>query len=152
MDRLARLEAIEAIRALKARYFRLIDTKAWDELPDVFTPDMQVITPEGAIYAQGGDTYANSLAHSLGDAVSCHQGLTAEIEILDDDQARAVWAMQDIITWSHAHPRTGWKSIHGCGHYHESYRRCTDGAWRMSRLQLTRLRLDVTWPEGRSPA
>ena len=29
MEVLARLEAIEEIRALKARYFRLIDTKQW---------------------------------------------------------------------------------------------------------------------------
>ena len=36
MDRLERLEAIEAIRNVKARYFRLIDTKQWEELRGVF--------------------------------------------------------------------------------------------------------------------
>jgi hypothetical protein len=41
MDTLERSRAIENIRALKARYFGLMDTKQWDELADVFTPDMQ---------------------------------------------------------------------------------------------------------------
>lgn len=37
MDRLARLEAIEETRNLKARHFRLIDTKQWELLGDLFT-------------------------------------------------------------------------------------------------------------------
>ena len=32
MDRIERLEAIEAVRNLKARYFRLMDIKQWDAL------------------------------------------------------------------------------------------------------------------------
>jgi len=150
MDRIERLEAIEDIRNLKARYFRLMDTKPWDELKSVFTRDMQVITPEGEVYAEGGDTYTASLRHSLEDAVSCHQGLMGEVEIIDDDNARAVWAMQDVIEWADAHPRAGWKSILGRGHYHETYRR-EDGAWRIATLTLTRLRFDVEWPEGKEP-
>lgn len=150
MDRLARLEAIEAIRALKARYFRLMDTKQWDALAGVFTRDIRVVTPEGALYVEGGSTYARALRQSLEQAVSCHQGLTAEIEVHDDGTASGVWAMQDAIEWETAHPRTGWKAILGRGHYHETYR-IEDGAWRIATLTLTRLRLDVTWPEGQAP-
>lgn len=151
MERLERLEAIEEIRALKARYYRLMDTKCWDELAEVFTRDMQVLTPEGAVYAQGGAVYAESLRHSLDHSVSCHQNLGGEIEILEDGTASAIWAMQDVIEWDDAHPRTGWKSILGRGHYHETYR-VEDGRWRIATLTLTRLRLDVVWPEGKDPA
>jgi hypothetical protein len=35
----------------------------------------------------------------------------------------------------------------GRGHYHERYR-LEDGAWRIARLTLTRLRLDKEWPVG----
>ena len=150
MDGLARLEAIEAIRALKARYFRLMDTKQWDALAGVFTRDLKVVTPEGALYVEGGPAYAESLRHSLEHAVSCHQGLTAEIEVLDEQRATGVWAMQDVIEWQQAHPRTGWKAILGRGHYHETYH-IEDGAWRIAMLTLTRLRLDITWPEGHQP-
>lgn len=150
MDRLERLEAIEDIRTLKARYFRLIDTQAWDDLADLFTADMQVLTPEGTIHAQGDEAYAASLRRSLERAVSCHQGLTAEIDILSRDTARAIWAMQDVIVWDDSHPIAGWKAITGRGHYHETYRR-EDGRWRIATLTLTRLRLDIEWPEGHDP-
>ncbi len=116
MDRLARLEAMEEIRGLKARYFRLMDTKQWDSLAEVFTRDMKVLTPDGALYVEGGAAYAESLRHSLEHAVSCHQGLTAEIEVLSESEATGIWAMQDVIEWDTAHPRTGWKAILGRGH------------------------------------
>lgn len=154
MDRLERLEAIEEIRSLKARYFRLMDTKQWDELRQIFASDLKVLTPEGKVYTEGGDTYAEALRHSLEQAVSIHQGLMGEVEI-DETGAepigRAVWAMQDIISWTDRHPRTGWKSILGRGHYHETYRR-EGGRWRIATLTLTRLSLDIIWPEGHEPA
>ena len=143
MDTLERLRAIENIRALKARYFRLMDTKQWDELADVFTPDMQVISPGGQVWLSGGPAFAASLRNSLERSVSVHQGFTAEIEIIDADNATGIWAMQDIIEWENGHPREGWKSIIGRGHYHETYRR-TEGTWRIATLSLTRLRLDTT--------
>ena len=147
MDTIERIEAIEAIRHLKARYFRLMDTKQWDALAGCFTRDLCVRTPEGEIYVRGGAQYAAALRQSLEHAVSCHQGLTAEIDVLPDGSATGIWAMQDVIEWETAHPRTGWKSILGRGHYHETYR-MEDGAWRIATLTLTRLRLDITWPEG----
>ena len=150
MDRLARLEAIEEIRNLKARYFRCMDMKLWDELAQVFTTDMQVLTPDGQVYTSSGAEYAASLKHSLEHAVSCHQGLTGEIEILDEGNARAIWAMQDVLEWPDRHPRTGWKAIVGRGHYHETYR-IESGDWRIATLTLTRLRVDITWPEGEEP-
>ncbi len=150
MDRLDRLDAIEDIRSLKARYFRLIDTKQWDELRAVFADDLTVLTPEGTVHTQGGATYAAALQNSLKQAVSCHQGLTGEIEVIDADNARAIWAMQDVITWDDRHPVTGWRSIVGRGHYHETYRR-EDGVWKLATLTLTRLRLDVEWPDGQDP-
>jgi hypothetical protein len=142
MNTFERLQAVEEIRNLKARYFRFLDTKQWDDLPGLFTPDMQVISPNGDVWLRGGDAFAASLKQSLENSVSCHQGFTAEIDIIDSDHAKGIWAMQDVIEWKDRHPREGWKSIVGRGHYHETYSR-TDGAWRIATLCLTRLRLDV---------
>ncbi|MGE0284314.1 MAG: nuclear transport factor 2 family protein, partial [Rhizobiaceae bacterium] len=119
----------------------------WQELREVFCPDLKEITPEGKTYVEGGDAYAGALRNSLEHAVSCHQGLTGEIEVIDAETARAVWAMQDIIEWADRHPSQGWKSIVGRGHYHETYRK-EHGQWRIATLTLTRLRLDVVMPEG----
>lgn len=149
MDRLERLEAIEEIRALKARYFRLIDTKQWQALPGLFTADLKIVTPDGRIWLEGGQAYADSLAAGLESAVSRHQGFTAEIEVTDASNASAIWAMQDVIEWTDRHPREGWKAILGRGHYHETYKR-EEGRWRIATLSLTRLSLDITWPEDRN--
>jgi hypothetical protein len=137
------LQAIEDIRMLKARYFRLMDTKQWDELAAVFTPDLQVIAPDGQVWLSGGAAFAASLRNSLEHSVSVHQGFAPEIEIINAENAKGIWAMQDVIEWQKGHPREGWKSIIGRGHYHETYRR-TDGIWRIATLRLTRLRLDTT--------
>jgi hypothetical protein len=140
---LERLQAIEDIRQLKARYFRLMDTKQWDEFATIFTPDMKVISPNGKVWMEGGTAFAQSIRSSLERSVSVHQGFTAEIEIIDADNARAIWSMQDIIEWEDRHPREGWKSIIGRGHYHDTYRR-TNGIWRIATLSLIRLRQDTT--------
>lgn len=152
IDRLARLEAIEDIRNLKARYFRCMDCKLWDELPALFTRDMRVVTPDGRVWLEGGEAYAASLKFGLESAISRHQGFTAEIAIIDADDttgiwATGIWAMQDLIEWRRCHPREGWKAILGRGHYHETYAR-EGGLWRIASLTLTRLSLDITWPEG----
>ena len=39
MEAVDRLVAIEEIKALKARYFRTMDTKDWDAFAAVFAPD-----------------------------------------------------------------------------------------------------------------
>jgi hypothetical protein len=143
MDPLDRLHAVEEIRLLKARYFRYMDTKQFDRLEDLFTPDLKVLTPTGAVYKDSGADYATSLKHSLENSVSVHQGFMGEIEILDEHNATGIWAMQDVIEWQDRHPVQGWKSIIGRGHYHETYRKI-GGAWRIATLTLTRLRLETT--------
>ena len=145
IDPVQRLEAAELIRTLKARYFRCIDCKLWDELAGLFTHDLQIVTPEGKVWMEGGQAYADSLKAGLESPTSCHQGFTAEIEVIDAKNASGVWAMQDVIEWSECHPREGWKAIVGRGHYHETYR-FENGHWRIATLSLTRLRLDITWP------
>lgn len=142
MESLRRLQAIEEIRLLKARYFRFMDTKQWDALTELFTPDLQVLRPDGRLYLQGGPEFAANLKHSLEHSVSVHQGFMGEIEIFGAENATGIWAMQDVIEWRDKHPVQGWKSIIGRGHYHETYRKY-EGAWRIARMCLTRLRLDT---------
>lgn len=40
---LATVDAVEQISQLKARYFRLMDQKQWEEWRDVFTEDVTAI-------------------------------------------------------------------------------------------------------------
>ena len=147
MDALERLQAIEEIRLLKARYFRLMDSKQWEAFATLFAPDMRVLGEDGGVWIEGGAAFAAGIRASLEHSVSVHQGFSPEIEIIDADAAKAIWPMQDVVEWQDRHPREGWKSIVGRGHYHETYRRI-DGRWTIATLHLSRLRLDVSWPGG----
>ena len=48
-----RLEDMEQIKQLKARYFRFVDEKKWTEFGELFTSDAKIIS-EGQDYSKGG--------------------------------------------------------------------------------------------------
>jgi len=134
-------DEIEAIRRLKARYFRLMDTKDWAGMREVFTDDVVIDTSEaGGQVARGADEFMAFLREALGDAVTVHQGHMPEIELTSDTTATGIWALNDIVIWS-----SGMR-LDGYGHYHETYAK-SDGEWRIKSSKLTRLHTDFTMPE-----
>ena len=134
-------DEIEAIRRLKARYFRLMDTKDWDGMREVFTDDVVIDTAEaGGQVARGADEFMAFLREALGDAVTVHQGHRPEIDLTSETTATGIWALNDIIIWS-----SGMR-LDGYGHYHETYVRLEDG-WHIQTLKLTRLRRDFVLPD-----
>ena len=134
-------DEIEAIRRLKARYFRLMDTKDWDGMREVFTDDVVIDTAEaGGQVARGADDFMAFLREALGDAVTVHQGHMPEIDLTSETTATGIWALNDIIIWS-----SGMR-LDGYGHYHETYEK-SDGEWRIKSSKLTRLHTDFAMPE-----
>lgn len=143
-DALARLLALEEIRALKARYCRYIDTKQWSALRGLFSDGARF---EGFGSAPDGcdaDSFVRGVSARLREAVSVHHCHMPEIAFLDRDTARGVWAMADHLEWREpiglreAPQACGFS---GYGHYEEEYRRIED-RWLMHFLRLTRLRID----------
>ena len=137
-------DAIEAIKQLKARYFRLMDTKQWDAYRQVFTDDMVFYFESGeAPLASSGDEFVAHVRSRLATAISVHHGHMPEIELTSADTARGVWAMFDWVDDPDHH-----RAFQGFGHYHEEYRRGEDGEWRIARLRLSRLRVDEIAPSS----
>jgi 3-phenylpropionate/cinnamic acid dioxygenase small subunit len=131
---------LDAIKQLKARYFRTIDTKAWDELTQVFSPDVVMDTTEtGGSVITGARLFVSFLRETIGDVVTVHHGHPPEIEITSPTTATAVWPMEDMLRWPNG------MELHGYGHYHETYEKI-DGSWRIKTSKLTRLRMDFTEP------
>lgn len=135
---------VESIKALKARYFRLVDTKQWQAWGNVFTIDGTLRVDQGvqtfdppsepeSELIEGRDNIVEFASSNLAQHLSIHHGYMPEIEIVSDTQARGVWAMEDIIERDGQH-------FHGYGHYHETYRK-EAGVWRISSSHLTRMSL-----------
>jgi hypothetical protein len=138
-----RLAIIEDIQKMRASFVRFLDTKDWDALQALWTPDAvldntdqreargdRVVGPATIIkYIRGG----------LDTAISVHHAHMPEIDILSPTTAKGVWAMEDRITWA-----TGERAgmVNGFGHYTEDYEKL-DGRWLVKTFRLTRLRVDV---------
>ena len=144
MDDLARLVATEAIKALKARYFRFVDTKDWNGLRAVFTDDAVIEIPENFEQSFEVGPFVDMVEAALANAISVHHGHMPEIEILSEDHARGIWAMNDMLAFAPGDAGlTGASRIIGSGHYHESYRRIGT-EWHIATLRLTRIHLQST--------
>jgi ketosteroid isomerase-like protein len=142
---LAAMTDNEAIQSLKARYCRLLDTKDWAAFTDLFTDDavLDVTADTGQPPFVGQVAVIATIQAAVANARTAHQVHSPEIQI-DGDSATAIWAMQDRVIWDAGHspipPATG---ITGYGHYHENYRRSSDGVWCIASLRLTRLIVEM---------
>jgi hypothetical protein len=138
------LAAIEQIKQLKARYFRLMDTKRWGEMKAVFTRDAKLVDEESASSWSGRDAIIAGLAQVLAPPVrTVHHGHMPEIELLSDTEARGVWSMNDWVD-------TPAFTLDGWGHYHERYA-FEDGAWRIADERISRLRV-IRTPKAKPAA
>lgn len=129
---------IEAIKQLKARYFRTMDTKDWRSMRLVFTDDAVIDTVDsGGPVISGADAFMAYLEPTLSGVVTVHHGHMPEIDITSEVSATGIWAMEDLLQFPDG------TSMRGYGHYHETYRK-EGGAWRIASSKLTRLRVDHT--------
>jgi hypothetical protein len=135
----ADLVEIEQIRQLKARYFRLMDTKRWSEWAEQLAEDCVLEYVGGPeLRLEGRDAVVDFVRGALDPAVSVHQGHMPEIELTGPTTARGTWAMSDVVVWT---GDMAPNSLRGFGHYEDEYVK-EDGTWRVRRMRITRLRVD----------
>ena len=132
------MDDIEAIKQLKARYFRSMDTKDWDAMRRVFTDDAVIdTTASGGAVIAGADAFLDFLRATLADTVTVHHGHMPEIELTSPTTATGIWALQDFIVWPNG------TRLVGFGHYREVYRKTGD-RWQIASSTLTRLHMNIT--------
>ncbi|GFG66775.1 bile-acid 7-alpha-dehydratase [Mycobacterium kubicae] len=138
-DAATTLLEIEAIKQLKARYCRYLDTKRWDDWRQLFTDDfVSDTTPAGGKQITGADEFVAFVRSSLGKASqpTAHQVHAPEITLTSPTTATGIWALEDVVRLGPA------VNLNGRGHYHETYQK-VDGQWLIKSSTLTRLREDV---------
>jgi len=137
MDDAAALLEIEAIKRLKARYCRFLDTKDWAAWREIFTDDFLSDTSQaGGKVIRGADDFVAFTHKSLGNRATAHQVHAPEIELTSATTARGIWALEDVVRLAPG------VNLRGYGHYHETYEKI-DGQWLITRSTLTRLREDI---------
>ncbi len=138
------MDDVEAIKQLKARYFRTMDTKDWAAMRQVFVDQVVIDTTEsGGALVTGADEFLAFLEPTLGETITVHHGHMPEIALTSPTTATGIWAMQDLLIWPDG------TRILGFGHYHETYEKVED-AWLIASSRLTRLHMDVASPEAAS--
>lgn len=143
MHDIERLVAIEAIKSLKARYCRCVDTHDWARFRTLFTDDASLFFPENYSAPSSIDDFMGGVETALFGCVSIHQAGMAEIDVTSETTATGVWAMTDRLFFASDAAGFGQASeIEGAGHYHETYEK-RDGRWLFKSVRLSRLKLDV---------
>ena len=98
MDDAAALLEIEAIKQLKARYCRYLDTKDWQAWRGIFADDFRSDTSKaGGKVIDGADEFVAFTRKSLGNRATVHQVHAPEIELTSATTARGVWALEDVV-------------------------------------------------------
>ncbi len=137
MDDATALLEIEAIKQLKARYCRYLDTKDWQAWRSLFADDfLSDTSPAGGKVIQGADEFVAFTRKSLRSQATVHQVHAPEIELTSPTTARGVWALEDVVRFGPG------VNLRGYGHYTETYEK-VDGQWLFASSTLTRLREDV---------
>ena len=101
MDPVQELLEIEAIKKLKARYQRAVDTKDWELMRSVLAPDARSIYSDGRHSFEGRDAIVEFLSEGLGtpEIQSMHHAHTPEIEITSETTAKGTWYLEDFVIY-----------------------------------------------------
>ena len=144
--RLARLEDIEAIRQLKARYLNACDRQDPEAVRDCFAEGEVIIDMSYFGHCENRDEFVDGIFVPRGcheHVLDMHHCANPEIEILDAENARGVWSLnyrnintQDLTV-------TLISAL-----YHDEYRKI-DGQWKVSRSRTEyRTALHCHYEEG----
>ncbi len=122
-QRIARLEAIEAIKQLKSRYFHACDTKQPDQVRACFAPG-----PITLDYGRVGQFSSREDMLDVFTRLACsehivemHHGQNPQIEIVSETEASAVWGLHYYLIDTRQQTATQL-----AGFYDDRYRRIED--------------------------
>lgn len=132
LDLVRNLQSIEDIKRLKAKYWRCVDQKRWEEIGECFAEDCVADYGQGMVL-NGRQAIVEFLRKSLGQATSitAHGGHNPEIDITGPDTARAIWNLNDIVIMPGM-------QMKGYGYYEDTYVK-QNGKWMKKSTTIKRI-------------
>ena len=128
------LEELEAIKRVKYKYLRCIDTKSFDELAECFTEDAEAAYDKGRYSATGREAVLEFLVGALKreDVASMHNVHCPELEITSSTTAKGTWYLHDYVVNPGADngAMPARSILQGAGFYSDEYRK-VDGEWKI---------------------
>ena len=124
---MAALDEIEAIKRLKYKYLRCLDTKSWAELAECFTEDAISTYDSGKYTFEGRDQIIGFLEKALGPStmLTLHQVHHPEIELTSATTATGTWYLEDMVIDTRSNT-----TLRGASFYHDEYVK-QGGAWKL---------------------
>lgn len=149
-----RLAAVEAIRQLKARYWRGVDDGDAALVRSVLARECRLdyrgcctdpVTgidhmPAMNIVLKGRESWPDSPSPVGPRIVTVHQGNDPDIVVDNPRHASAIWSFTDRFFLPAGGP---FERLTGWGRYHDTYVH-EDGSWKLATTRITRLRIEVS--------
>jgi len=141
--RLRRLEDVEAIKRLKHRYFRSLDTQQWDDVLECFSDDAAVDYGPN-IRLEGKEALTKHLRERLRmeGSAGVHQGHNPEIDVTDEKTARGTWELYVHSIWKQMN-----RSLQLAGFYYDDYVK-VGGQWRIEKSRMVQVFRDISPLDG----
>ncbi len=147
--RIDALEDIEAIKRLKYRYLRLLDTKEWDALAETFTEDATTEYSDGEYRFEGRAAIMEFLRGTplarKGEFVGVHQCHQPEIDLTSATTATGIWSLYNYLI--HKRNQVG---LRLCAFYHDEYLKL-DGEWKIRSTGYRRV-FEEVWERSDIPS
>lgn len=125
---------MEAIKRLKYKCMRCIDTKQWENMGDCFTEDATVSHEGGKYQLAGRDGIVDFFrTMNTPDLITMHHVHHPEIDVTVGEAAKATWALEDYVI----DLKANW-SLRGAAFYEDAYV-CVDGRWKIEHTGFWRV-------------
>lgn len=133
-DRIQRLEDIEEIRYLQAKYQRCLDTRDFNGIAECFDEEVVSAYGNGDMSYKGKDNVIKFLMSVMSITMpSAHMIHGGEIDIIGKNSAKGKWYLQDfLINKEHK------VNIYGAAIYENSYKK-VNGVWKIVEIGYKRL-------------
>jgi hypothetical protein len=131
--RISRLEAIEEVKKLKARYWYCCDTKDVEGVRDCFLEgpvEIHYDGPVGLVHHRDGLYEVFKDVACQTHIVEMHHGGPPEIEVTSEDSARARWSLVYHLM------NTETQTVSVCGGYYDDEYRRVDGRWWITKARF----------------